>query len=562
MGIHEIGRFAVFALAFLSSVLVGSESHESNRIRYLMQKGKLHDCLNLYQSHFLKGEKHDLSLIQEMAISLLQEGYALSDDEMQIMAIFGAGISMDDKALGILEEGLSNRNPMVQLVALNYLAKYQNDDADAAINQALSSNFLPIRLEAVYHLAEKNYPTTVGQLESLMYKIDPALLPIFPELFAMVGDPSSIQNLRRLMIHPLEAVRVEAISSAARHGRDDLLPEIRKLASHHQAAQQEACAIALGTFKDQHSKEILQTMAQSSTASVRIAALLALYKIGHADVAREIEEIARNGDLFAIAALGEISGSEDLLSTMMSSPSLTIRVNATLSLLEHRDPRCIPGLVDILIRDSRDLAFVKTQTIGKGLSAWKVTPSAMHNLKNPQVGLEVSLKMREATLIQILEMDENLFFEVADVIFRSRQRELVPTTVFLIENLATPKSIELLKKHQQLVGAPLIRNYCNLALYRLKEEGPYLDNLKQWVHQQQMHEMIRFRPLVPREMNDENSSPYRLTPEDTSRLLVESYETLAQSQSDDAINILLNAIQYGNPKNRYALAGLLMRAAQ
>jgi hypothetical protein len=57
------------------------------------------------------------------------------------------------------------------------------------------------------------------------------------------------------------------------------------------------------------------------------------------------------------------------------------------------------------------------------------------------------------------------------------------------------------------------------------------------------------------------SRQYYLTPEDASRLLVESFESLVQTQDDLGIDLLLEAIKDGNRKNRYALAGLLIRAA-
>ena len=57
-------------------------------------------------------------------------------------------------------------------------------------------------------------------------------------------------------------------------------------------------------------------------------------------------------------------------------------------------------------------------------------------------------------------------------------------------------------------------------------------------------------------------SPYDLTPEDNSRLLIETYQSLAEKQADRSIDLLLEAMKDGNPKNRYVLAGLLLRALQ
>jgi hypothetical protein len=75
----------------------------------------------------------------------------------------------------------------------------------------------------------------------------------------------------------------------------------------------------------------------------------------------------------------------------------------------------------------------------------------------------------------------------------------------------------------------------------------------------QKEELIRFRPFLPREMRDQEEN-YQLTPEDNSSLLIASFESFVINKDERGIDILLEAIQNGNAKNKYALAGLLMRA--
>jgi hypothetical protein len=130
-----------------------------------------------------------------------------------------------------------------------------------------------------------------------------------------------------------------------------------------------------------------------------------------------------------------------------------------------------------------------------------------------------------------------------------------------LETLKSPATIQLLKEEQQKAGSPLIRNYCNLALYRLQEEGPYAQLLYDWVSKQYKEDLIRFRPFFSWGKR-ETPSTFQLNPEETSKLLIESFEALTASQNDEGITMLLQAIRYGNGKNRYALAGMLMRAAE
>ena len=215
-----------------------------------------------------------------------------------------------------------------------------------------------------------------------------------------------------------------------------------------------------------------------------MAAWFALIALGQEKVRSNLEEAARKGDPFAITLLGEVKGSEDILAELTKSENLHTRFNATLALLERHDPRCLQGLYEILIHDARDLGLTRVFSMGRGLKAWKVIPSAQEHFIDHPLEYELGVAVRENTLRKSLDLPEPVFLQIANVIFETRQNELIPTLVELLENLRSPAAIELLKKHQQKVGAPLIRNYCNLALYRLKVPGPYAENLEAFVSQQ------------------------------------------------------------------------------
>lgn len=534
---------------------------ESNRILYLMQSGNLSKALEIYKQLQKEKGHHDFDLIQQMGLILLDQGIRSRDAEIQLLTIFGAGISLNEKALYILQEGLNSSEAQIQLISLNFLSRFQNDIADESLIRAMSSDSLLIRLEAAFHLAEKKAPQAVAQTEALMYKVDPQLTFLFPQLFALIGNSDAMKIMRRLLTHQDEEVRIETILSAAKHGRDDLLPQIRILATHHQAGQQEACASALGMMKDEKSVGKLETLSKSNIAAVRLAALQALYRLGRKEIRSEIEKEALKQDPFAIGVLSEMQGSEDVLFRLTKSSNIQTRVNAALALLERQDPRCILPICEILIKDSRDLGYIKVTTKGKALAAWKVTPSALQNFKEDPVAHELSLNLREAVLSKSADLSENVFLTIANLIFEREQNDLIPVLVELLENLQTPAAIELIKKYQQKAGAPLIRNYCNLTLYLLKEQGPYAQNLMDWIVNKQGEDFIRFRPFIPWEKRDSDSS-YQLTPQETSSLLIHSFESLVQMRDEKGIDLLLNAIKNGNSKNKYALAGLLMRAVQ
>lgn len=551
----------ILALLTLAVVAWGNAGAvEPSRILYLVQAGNLAAAIDQYRQHKQDSGNEDLDLIQKMGLALLDQGFRSGDEEIQALTLFGAGICGHDSAQYILEEGIKSAQPQFQLLALNFLSRIHNDDALDSLNRAMTSNYLPIRLEAAFHLAEQKHPKAPGQIEALMQKVPPEALPLFPKLLAASGDNNSIKALRRLLSHPNNAVRVEATLAAAQSGRDDLLPEIRRLSTHFNVAQQEACAAAFGIFKDETSAERLRVLAQSQSPAVKLAALQALCKLGRDDAKQGIIAMAKAGNLFAITALGDLDGSEPALEALARAEDPTVRLNASLALLEHRNLVCLPVVSELLIKDNRDIALTRFDSTGKTLFCWKTIPSARHNFKDNAAAFEVSLALRESILAKAVEMTEEAFLAIAHSIFVARQYDLVPQLTALLQNMQTAKAIELLKLHREQTGAPLVRNYCNLALYRLKEPGPYGDALRTWVASYHHQGLIQFRPYVPWEMRLSAGFPGALMPQDASRFLVDAFESMVLARDPLVIETLLNAIRYGNKKNRYVLAGLLIKA--
>lgn len=525
-----------------------------------MRNGQISKAIESYKQHQKLSGQHDFELIQEMGLLLLDQGYRNTDPEIRVMTTFGAGISLNEKALYILEAGVESEIPELQLVSLNFLSQFQNDKADLILQMAMNAGHPLIRLEAAHIMAEKKAPRAFAYAESLMHRFQGPLTSLFPPFFAMIGTPEATRMLKKMMSHADENVRISAVLSAAKYGRDDLLPKIRTLATHNEKAQQEACAYALGVLKDENSIKKLEAISRSNVQHVKLAAWKALYNLGRKEYKQCIERAARNKDIFAIALLSDIDGSQDLLFNLLKDSNLQVKVNATLALLDLQDPRCLPSLLEILIMDSRGLCFSKVASKGKSLSAWRAVPSGKQNLKDNPYAFEMSLSLREEALEKALDLTEQDFLKIAKALFMRQQNDLIPLLVDLLEKMHTRSAVALLKEHQQQVGAPLIRNYCNLALYNLKEPGPYGDNIYAWITQAHNEELIRFRPFLPRELRDTEDG-YQLTPEDNSSLLIASFESFVANKDERGISILLDAIQWGNAKNKFALAGLLMRSA-
>lgn len=549
----------IFFTLFITPMIEASSSCP-NQALYLVHKGQIESALTIYAKYFKEAGCHDTEFLQHLGLSLLEQGSRHSDPEIQLMSIFGAGIAMNEVAMPILAKAVSSPSPPLQLIALNFLARCQNDEADRYLMHGLRSNSLLVRLEALHQMALKKYPRASNHIESLMGKVEPEFSSLFPQLFALVDDAESVKILKKLLNHPQESVRIAAIMSTAESGRDDLLPKIRALATHASPAQQEACAIALGTLRDESSITRLKRLNQTTTLpTVRLAACKALYAMGHTEALEGIKTLAKQGDLFAIHLLGELSETQECLAPLLQVADFSIRINTTIALLKLQDVRCLPLLDDIFIKNSKDVAFVKVTSQGSGFTYWKPVTSARQQFSDSPIELELSLNLRETLLTLAANLPEDCFLALIKRIFDSQQNDLVPEAIQLLEKLQTDKSIKLLKHYLECPGAPLIRNYCNLALYRLGEKGPYGKNLTAWIEVQGTENLIQLRPLVPWELDDDHAL-YQITPHETSRLLVETFEALTRKQDNDGINCLLEAIKNGNNKNKYALAGLLIRA--
>ena len=173
--------------------------------------------------------------------------------------------------------------------------------------------------------------------------------------------------------------------------------------------------------------------------------------------------------------------------------------------------------------------------------------------------LHEHVELKESLLKALREISPQRFISLAHQIFNRQQNDLISCTAQLLEDIGSKEAIECLKQHQQQFGAPLVRHYCNLSLFRMHESGPWAGQLRNWVKTQSETQFIRFKPFKPWVLGQ---SPCTLTPEESSKLLIVAFETFASMQDTQGVEILIEAMAEGNEKNKYALAGLLLRAAQ
>ncbi|MDF2577869.1 MAG: hypothetical protein K0S74_1353 [Chlamydiales bacterium] len=550
----------------LGSNLSEQEIEKNNiekQILYLIQSKEATRAIEIYLDYKKRtGELH-LPLLQELALAEFKVDLKQQKLEQQLSLLYGASLVKNTELLPLLSKALSSYHPIIQLVAVDALGQIDDDRAEQLLNQAASSVYLSTVFEAIYQLAYKKSPYALGQLNALSYKLEGIERSFLPALFALEGSPEAIQVLRQFLNEPNSEIVLESIIAAGDYQHDELVEDVIRAAQNFSIAHQEASALTLAKFKDKKAVPILESLTMSSELTVRLAARYALYQLGQYSQKGSLEEEAiKSENLFAIFLLGKIEGTGEVLKIFLENAKLSVRVNAAMALLEQRDPSCLNVLLnDILLKDERDLAFKAQYSLGKGLTAWKEVPSAQINLKKNPALAEASLKMREAILQTSAHLPEDSFTKICVALFEKHQNDLIPTLIDTIESLNSTSSINLLRHYQHKIGAPFIRQYCLLALFCLNEIKEHRNLLLEWVKQQQSERLVRFRPIIT--SKDEKSyTSTEITPEEGSRLLIETFEALADQQNEEGIETLLRAIAYGHKNNRPILAGLLLHAIQ
>lgn len=524
-----------------------------------MVQGDAKGAIGAYLSNVEKSG-HNLDVLQELGMQLIEKSARSEELEEQLIGLYGIGMSGFDRAQQILVDGISSSYPEVVLASIQLLSGMGEDFVDEVLCRAMHSPYLPVRIEALMHLSRRKSRYALPHVESLRGHFPPEYYVFFPDFYGMIGTPEAMRVFRELFEERVIPVRVATILSAAKFGRDDFLPGIRRAMTHPNPAEQEAAAMASGVLHDLKSVAQLEKLMKSPYENVQLSAAIALKQLGRSHVDTLITQKALEGNPFAILCLANIEGCEKQLHKLLQQGDFQIKLNATVALLHKRDPICLDFLMSLLLDEPNDWGFHPITTPGSSLHAWKGVPSAARLPKYQGSNIEgISLAFRENLLVESIELPQKEFLKICDAILKSNNTDLIPQLVRLLENCESDEVVAMLETAAQKPGSPLIRGYASLTLYRLnKSKEVFLE----WMKKQKNHQLIQFRPMVDRSPDMSDFSPFDLTPEAHSRLLIECYEAVAEKREERSIEMLLEAIAEGNPKNRAALAGLLLRTIQ
>jgi len=553
--------FSSIALIFCSTAYSISETAQK-QILHLAAVGEIDEAIKAYLQHSQTSKEHSIDLLEQIGTKIIQLGFKTQDPETCLLSLFGANIARLPVDRKFLTRAFKSSNPLLQSAALQTLSMEEMDDTETILKEGVKSDFLMIRLETLFQLVQRHSRHAMGLVESLKNILHPQLHFFFPEFYALDGSDESINILKQMTHDPNIFVRVSAILSAVKYDRDTLLPVIRAVVTHPHPVEQEAAAFALGFFKDIDAKIKLERLTKSPSPDVRLAASLSLLKLGFFEHKEEIVRLAKSGHPFAISTLSEVGGGNQELVELLKSPHHMTRYRAAYALLKQRDPRCVPTITEILVTPTYDLNLVPFFSPARSLSSFEsyFGPIKETELKNSIASYTNYIK--QSLLIEALDLGESYFLNIATTLLSLKKSEMIPILVRLLENLQSKEAIELLKKSTQMPGAPFIRSYANLAMYRLGNFKEFDKATIEFVKDSVSNEMISFQPLDLDPRNKTQKNAFQLTPSERSQLLLETFEALLVRHESEGIDLILECILKGHPNNRYALAGLLLKMIQ
>lgn len=527
------------------------------RLLYLMHRQKPEEAFNLYLEN-VQDHKHDYALLQKMAKELIYEGAKSLDPEVQMMCLIAFSISSESSLHFLLRQSLDPKAPpQLQLATVAILGQMQDDRANEILKKALASPFLLLRLEAIYHLAKNKVNEVFEPMQSLFAKSPPEALPLFAQIAIELDTPQNDRFIRQLLSHQNVALRVEMLKEIRKHGLDHFHDQILKLASESHISQQEAAFLALAETDQSCNDEVLQRGRKHMQPEISLAALVALASKGDLSALSEIRERAKKGELFAFDALTFLDdrGSQEFLFDFLkNSPSFDRKLNALCSLLKLKI-ECDSALVaPFLLTDMKDFGYLPCLSPGGGFQFFKVLSSAHQNEKRYPLLLEKTASLKQQLLLAFFESSESHFFSLAKQILSYPEKDLIPLTLQLLENIHNDAIYDYLYQTSIFSSSSFVRGYAALTLFRLDPNPINTEKLIRWVKAQTDFSLIQVKK--PEE------SFGALTYEETSRLFLESLEALVLQKSSAAIETLLYLIAHGNEKNRYALAGLLIKTAE
>lgn len=541
----------VLLFSVFSTFLYGASPDFYSQISYFLQNHQFPSAIWMYQKKAHLDKQHDPVLLEKIATAILQEGMESSDISKKLVAYYSMIACAYMPPLLQLENAMRARHPGLQVAAIHLLQQHTEDRSEEILKRGLTSPFPIIQLTTAYVLAQKKFPKAYPLIESLFFTVPPALHIYFPEFFATLNTLASKRRVIQFINDREEKIRIAAVISCMQHKIEEALPYIQSMLTHANPLEQEACLFALSHMNDISSLSRMKSLLHSTCEEVALASSFALYTLGYHEYYTKMVTLAERENLFAIALLGSVPEASDFLYGLLKSSNFTVRINAAMALLQQRDSRCLPGILEVFEVAERGTEYVQILSQGgcmhyiKALAKRKTTE---------ELESQSSLSIIQNLLLQTSELPQSYFLHLAKFLLHSKNSTFLPLTVQLLENLQTPEAIALLEEGAGALGNPLLRGYSQIALYKLGRCS-LPTSFHQFLQNSLQNSLVSYEEI----RNKKNIGSFTLQPEEKLRLVLTSLQVIASESCEENIDRLLQCIVNSHALNRYVLAGLLLQ---
>ena len=570
MGFHKhinIFFLCLISLTFFSYANYPQEVKNDILLQLSNKQGSL--ALKKYYDHYKINSKHDLNLLNTIAEQILIQGSFSPDEYIQKSCILGANWSGSSNAIKILMNGALSNNPTIQLLTINSLDHCRSQSIRQILIKVMASEFLIIQLEAAYKLALLHDIQVIDHLQSIFNQIPSYIQKQLNKIFIHIDHKDAHAYIRKYFGDNDVITRAETAILVGIFQKDIFLPQLRNLVSRPNHIEQEAALFALGELHDQQSYKLIKKSLNSKHQNVKIAAAIALAKIGKEDEAKEvIIEGIKQHDLCAIVALNFFSSlfSKNIIFTFIPYFSKEEKLNAYYVLLQHKitDENIINYINDFLILNESDL--IASYSYSPGKTIFYIKLNHQHHLnKDQNLGVLSTQYVKKNLVELIFQLPENHFFTISESILNNKKKYLIPLLSELLINKNTLKVQALLNESSQSPGFPLMRIYASLSLYKMTGDNKYKKILLEWLKSSAKETLIILEQKdiqSPAILNKNTHFSYSLDLEEKTHLFIKILETLLQNKNTEDIATLIELILYGHPKNLYLLTGLLIKSLE
>jgi HEAT repeat protein len=440
--------------------------------------------------------------------------------------------SNNEICLEIFERGLESPFINVQDVVASLFFLFDDDRIEPLLHKALGNQNYAVRMIAVRALTLRHHGAAYDAAVSLMPKCPEYLIDSFPQLFAEMDTPEADRELKKMLHSSNEEIRLSALSALINEERDDFIETVKTLSTQPHYIQQEMCAFILGEFGSQRSIPYVEKLLKSPDPFVRLTARMGLNSL------KGYEEIPHTSP-WDIELLND-----QQLSNLFESGGNDEQLSAALRLLiGYGDPKGINRIKEAINNGSK---FYTHFSPGGCLHYWsfaKLTQEDCHS------GDSFSL-----FLPAICETDPALFLDIAKEIMSqgTADTDVLSATVFMLEEM---NEEPLIREGAEKIGAPFLRNLCQLSLYRTK--GEYEHSILAFLSKHRTKTLARHR-LSPQTVSDTVSSPHELSDFQISKIQTEAFRSIAEKSTEKEVKIFLKSIADSPPANKQILAGLLL----